>query len=392
MSKLKTAIEKKDWLTAKRLILDNQEFLEENVDFLLENGSILEGIMERYCDFQKACDNEDCSVDFVSRELLRYIISNGFDPVKIITGEEKAIKIKPDTVTINVKDQKSRQVDKEKIFERMEKEGGPVYHHLMHKFGKADIQGKHDDFFDQCRNFTNAPEDEVKPLFRKATLDSIRKQFGDRHEDLDDNAKLLSEALTRSHNSIYNPEDIDEDGSPAESISEKVDKRQAEMFSGKPNFMPDPTKGPAQYEEWKRIILGDQDDPNRPANSFPELVRDQELAHEQAIRINEDKKIANKIFDLQHICSWKPERTSESISEKVDKRQAEMFSELNENFIINDGDIPTDGRVFTVGKYGIDPASPGGDKSSSVLMKDGKAVCDVKTDLTNLNTDIDKDD
>jgi hypothetical protein len=35
MSKLKTAIEEKDWLTAKRLILDNPEYLEENVDLVL---------------------------------------------------------------------------------------------------------------------------------------------------------------------------------------------------------------------------------------------------------------------------------------------------------------------------------------------------------------------
>ncbi len=35
MSKLKEAIEEKDWLKAKRLIIDNPEFLEENVDLIL---------------------------------------------------------------------------------------------------------------------------------------------------------------------------------------------------------------------------------------------------------------------------------------------------------------------------------------------------------------------
>jgi hypothetical protein len=36
MSKLKEAIEKKDWLKAKRLIIDNPEYLEENVELLLD--------------------------------------------------------------------------------------------------------------------------------------------------------------------------------------------------------------------------------------------------------------------------------------------------------------------------------------------------------------------
>lgn len=201
MNKLKTALEEKDYLKAKRLIIDNPEYLEENVDFIL-------GIVKEY--------NELFTI--------------------------------------------SERVDKRQslMFEIMNKEVVPVYHDLM----------------DQLENYKQPPDDEVKPLFRKATLESLKKMFDTPNVKIDNVIKkVISKSkplpdLTPNQN-----------WSPSEAILSRPRHGKSEMFN--------------------REYLGDWNEP----------YKNKELAHEQAIMINEVNG-GKIIFDYEkgeaYIVSRKP--------------------------------------------------------------------------------------
>ncbi len=343
MSKLKQAIDKKDWITAKRLIMDNPKYLEENVNLVL-------GMIKELDDLV------------------------------------------------------------------------PIW--------------RKDDFFDLCANFTNAPEDEVLPLFRKATLDSLKKAFPPPSQWV-----MGLDTFEKMKESIIGDPD-DKNGPPNPICSEK--HKSNTCFKNHPifNWNPDPQRvfksedldyarnylmsqhKPGRYEQqcmgvwenhpedsiieenWetakknmigrmrkenpgfeKRIIGGYALKKGEMLDEFTKLADDaeidisnlgrwaaptqqkastwhnKELAHEQAIRTNNYLKSQGTVTQSELIKSirengvgfWYPDKSyviknvnddipedkhvylgidldttigdkAESISEKVDKRQREMFT------------------------------------------------------------------
>lgn len=223
MSKLKQAIDKKDWITAKRLMMDNPKYLEENVDFVL-------GMIQELDELVPIWRRKD-----------KQIIT----PTPWIMG--------PDTFKT---------------------------------------------FADICENYKEPSED----------LDYARNYLMNQHKP----GRYEQQCMGVWEN---HPED-------ELSISEKIDKRQTEMFN-------EMTEHPLDV----KILC-----PDGEAKEFIGMYPDEifkELAHEQAIRINE-KKTDNQLDGF-----WDGELKKNG------------FPDVKERRII--------------GGYGVDMASPEGDKNSAVL-------------------------
>lgn len=275
MSKLKAAIEKKDWLTAKRLILDNPKYLEENVDLVL-------GMIERL-------------------------------------------------MPIN------------------------------------DMIGSVDDFTWQCENFTNAPEghplkwnhDPLK-LFKKADLDYLKDKFPppkfeqqymgswEKHPE-----ETVDERKDRLKKAIFGCDIIADNTIPTDSLHIIGEKNAVEITN-------------IGFDQQTKQFYGI--DPASPDGDF-------------GCELGGHKDKEGKLI-VTHVALTNDVSNGYIIKDESEEKPLPKFKITNPWEDSEKSDI----------LVGIDPGSPKRDKSSSVLMKDGKAACDVNIDLTNFNTDIDKDD
>lgn len=238
MSKLKEAIEKKDWLTAKRLILDNPKYLEENVDLVL-------GMVKEY------------------HELF--------------------------TV--------SERVDKRQslMFERMQKEGGTVYHHVMSQFGKRNIQ---DSFIDLVNSTGLLPDDLA--MVKNTPVNGVNQDGSPAGESKEFN-ECIQEVIAKKEYGISLASLRKMYNTP----NERIDKIMIGGYALKKGQM---------IDEHTKIADDCEIDYSRLERPWMQRltlsplidirVHDKELAHEQAIRINDFKKGLPKpgtsILDLMH--------------------------------------------------------------------------------------------